>query len=194
MVPPAPDARTSGALALHSNRVSVGDGLRCRETGFPGRRKKRQYVARTTDKRSQRRSGRSKTPPTRGLSHACRKSPRMWDCVVADALQIEPVSNLKFPANREINREFCRFRGPLARFSRPIAKRIQWLAAKFPTPKEQGIFGGLTGNSAERTGNLIERSGKLRTPIEVENLFLRSMVSIVADDALILPHRANPLG
>jgi hypothetical protein len=60
MVPPAPDAGTSGALALQSNRVSVGDGLRCRETGFPGRRKKRQYVPRATDQRSQRRSGRSK--------------------------------------------------------------------------------------------------------------------------------------
>src|SRR5262245_7241567 len=39
-------------------------------------------------------------------------------CMVVDALQIEPVSKLKFPANREINREFCRFR-PLARFSAP---------------------------------------------------------------------------
>src|SRR5512143_3526788 len=45
MVPPAPDARTSGALTLHSNRVSIGDDLRCRETGFPGWRKKRRYAA-----------------------------------------------------------------------------------------------------------------------------------------------------
>ena len=30
--------------------------------------------------------------------------------LAVDALQIEPVSKLKFPANREINREFCRFR------------------------------------------------------------------------------------
>src|SRR5262249_52314274 len=28
------------------------------------------------------------------------------DCVVADAVQYEPVSSPKFPANREINREF----------------------------------------------------------------------------------------
>src|SRR6516165_431213 len=35
---------------------------------------------------------------------------------------------------------------PLAQFWRPIGKRIQWLAAKFPTQREQGIFGGLTGN------------------------------------------------
>jgi hypothetical protein len=30
--------------------------------------------------------------------------------VVVDAAWIEPVSIAKFPANREINREFCRFR------------------------------------------------------------------------------------
>ena len=60
MVPPAPDARASGQIAPHSNRVSGNGGLRCRETGFPGQRKKRQYVARTTDWRSQRRGGRTK--------------------------------------------------------------------------------------------------------------------------------------
>jgi hypothetical protein len=68
MVPPAPDARASGPIAAHSNRVSTGDGLRCRETGFPGRRKMRQYVPRTTDQRSKRPSGRARTPPIRGLS------------------------------------------------------------------------------------------------------------------------------
>ena len=68
MVPPAPDARASSAIAPHSNRVSADCGLRCRETGFRGRRKKRQYVTRTTDQRSQRPSGRTRTPPIRGLS------------------------------------------------------------------------------------------------------------------------------
>jgi hypothetical protein len=31
----------------------------------------------------------------------------LGDCVVADAVDLEPVSASKFPANREINREFC---------------------------------------------------------------------------------------
>jgi hypothetical protein len=31
------------------------------------------------------------------------------DCVVADAVAVEPVSQVEFPANREINREFCQF-------------------------------------------------------------------------------------
>jgi hypothetical protein len=30
---------------------------------------------------------------------------------VADAVQVEPVSTAKFPANREKNREFCKKRG-----------------------------------------------------------------------------------
>ena len=32
------------------------------------------------------------------------------DCVVADAVALETVSASKFPANREINREFRRIR------------------------------------------------------------------------------------
>ncbi|MGB6539659.1 MAG: hypothetical protein WBF03_02145 [Xanthobacteraceae bacterium] len=34
------------------------------------------------------------------------KSPFGYDCVVADAVHIEPVSATKFPVNREINREY----------------------------------------------------------------------------------------
>src|SRR5437899_5018518 len=45
--------------------------------------------------------------------------------------------------------------GPPARFSRPVGERIQWLAAKFPYAMEQGIFGGLTGNSIEGSGKLV---------------------------------------
>jgi hypothetical protein len=78
----------SGAIAPHSNRVSGDYGLRCRETGFPGKkrqyvpnsrlrcretgfpgqRKMRQYVARTTGHWSQRPSGRTRSPPIPGLS------------------------------------------------------------------------------------------------------------------------------
>src|SRR5215470_11077015 len=97
MVPPATDARTSGPIAPPSNRVSADCGLRCRETGFPGRRKKRQYVARTTDQRSQRRGGPSKTPLIRGFSHACRKSPQLPECVVGpgDVAQASIVNGLR---------------------------------------------------------------------------------------------------
>ena len=36
--------------------------------------------------------------------------PRRLDCLADDAVRCEPVSAVKFPANREINREFCRIR------------------------------------------------------------------------------------
>ena len=68
MVSTASDAWASGAIAPPSNRVSSDCGLRCRETGFSGRRKKRQYVPQTTDQRSQRPSNRTRSPPIRRFS------------------------------------------------------------------------------------------------------------------------------
>src|SRR6516162_7067020 len=56
-----------------------------------------------------------RSPPIRGLSYTFRKSPVTHDCVVVDAAQIEQVSTAKFPANREINREFYR-NGPCRAF------------------------------------------------------------------------------
>jgi hypothetical protein len=62
-------------------------------------------------KRSPRRPKRSrKSPPTAGFSAVSGKSTCSKDCVVVDAAPIEPVSPPKFPINREIDREFCRFR------------------------------------------------------------------------------------
>jgi len=45
------------------------------------------------------------------------------ECVVVDAVPIEPVSNPRFPDNREICRQFCKF-GPLPPISVP-----SWQAA-----------------------------------------------------------------
>ena len=45
-------------------------------------------------------------------SHKVPVTRDLGGCVVADAVPVEPVSTLKFPANREINREFCQI-GPL---------------------------------------------------------------------------------
>src|SRR3954464_3118477 len=42
-----------------------------------------------------------------------RNAPQMADCVVADAVDIEPVSASNFPDNREKYREFCQFEGVL---------------------------------------------------------------------------------
>jgi hypothetical protein len=50
----------------HSNRVSGDCGLRCRETGFPGQRKKRQNAAWPTDQGVSETKRSYKTPPIRG--------------------------------------------------------------------------------------------------------------------------------
>jgi hypothetical protein len=57
---------------------------------------------------------------------------------VADAVQVEPVSTVKFPANREINR-ISRNLSVKCDFER-LAKQIQWLAAKFPTQQNREFF------------------------------------------------------
>jgi hypothetical protein len=59
--------------------------------------------------------------------------------VVADAVAVEPVSTPKFPANREINREFCQFRthcGILKANTRANSKAF----SQIPYATEQGII------------------------------------------------------
>ena len=51
---------------------------------------------------------------------------------MADAVAFEPVSTLKFPANREINREFRQFAW-WAQICTLTREQIQRLAVKFPT-------------------------------------------------------------
>ena len=78
------------------------------------------------------------------------------DFVVADAVAVEPVSTVKFPANREINREFCRFRRSAAVLA--SSRRANSMTCiEIPYVTEQGIFGGLTGNFFQRTGNRLAR-------------------------------------
>jgi len=58
--------------------------------------------------------------------------------VVADAVQVEPVSTAKFPANREKNREFCRIAVSVA--SELVNDGVvTGLAKRIPYAKEQGI-------------------------------------------------------
>ena len=49
---------------------------------------------------------RKESPPIADICRLFRKSPRTGDCVVADAVVVEPVSPYEFPANREKYREF----------------------------------------------------------------------------------------
>jgi hypothetical protein len=81
--------------------------------------------------------------------------------VVADAVQIEPVSASEFPANREINREFFDF-GPLfADFWLHSASKFNHLQQN-SLRNGTGNFFGVTGNLLERTANLNKVSTKFR--------------------------------
>ena len=61
------------------------------------------------------------------------------DCVVADAVVVEPVSTPHFPDNREKNREFCKFRASGAAMTANNAV-ISVLSMRIPYSAKQGII------------------------------------------------------
>jgi hypothetical protein len=78
-------------------------------------------------------------PPIRGYLPIVGKSLLVADCVVADAVAVEPVSTPKFPANREKNREFCK----LVAFSAaetPNRAVVAALLMQISYSMEQGII------------------------------------------------------
>jgi hypothetical protein len=70
----------------------------------------------------------------------------------ADAVAVEPVSTLKFPANREINREFRRIR-LLGAILKADMRANSEACNKIPYSTEQGIFAKEQGILYARTGN-----------------------------------------
>jgi hypothetical protein len=91
--------------------------------------------------------------PIRRYLHDTGKSLFVWDCVVADAVAVEPVSASKFPANREKNRDSCENKAPAGILTpNPSANSV--VCSKIPYSLEQGIFIGRAGNLSARTGNL----------------------------------------
>ena len=75
-----------------------------------------------------------------------------------DAVPIGPVSNPEFPANREINREFCRFRRSAAILA-SSRQANSMTCNEIPYATEQGILGGITGNFFQGTGNFRPSTG-----------------------------------
>jgi hypothetical protein len=59
--------------------------------------------------------------------------------VVAHAFQVEPVSAGKFPANREINREFCKIQRSATNV-RAWTPANPMASSEIPYAMEQGIF------------------------------------------------------
>jgi len=101
-----------------SNRVSSPRVLRFRETGFRGQRKMRRKRPADCNELSLRTNRRHRCPPIRALSFTFRKFPVARDCVVVDALQIEPVSNSNSLLTGKLTGNFVDS-GPLGRFFAP---------------------------------------------------------------------------
>src|SRR6516165_1635968 len=86
-----------GLIVMHSNRVSSNPGLHCRETEFLGQRQSGRNGCEGSRTPLQRQNLAKQPPPIRGYSAGTGKSPLEGECVVADAVAIEPVSLSKFP-------------------------------------------------------------------------------------------------
>lgn len=59
--------------------------------------------------------------------------------MVADAVAVKPVSTTKFPANREMNRDYFDF-GAVFRSDAPVRPMISGPWSQIPCSSEQGIF------------------------------------------------------
>ena len=79
------------------------------------------------------------------------------NCVVADAVLVEPVSNAEFPANREINREFRQIRSLRCDFEADTRANSA-ACSEIPCATEQGIISKEQGICTQRTGNLNQPS------------------------------------
>ena len=76
---------------------------------------------------------------------------------MADAVQVEPVSPAKFPANREKNREFCGKRG-VGSVTDVNNGVVTGLSDANSLLNRTGNYFGETGNVCARTGNFIDHN------------------------------------
>jgi hypothetical protein len=74
-----------------------------------------------------------------GYAHKVSVTRDLGGGVVADAVAFEPVSTVKFPANREINREFRRIR-LLSAILKADTQANSEVCIEIPYSTEQGIF------------------------------------------------------
>jgi hypothetical protein len=82
--------------------------------------------------------------------------------VADDAVLIAPVSKPKFPANREINREFFNF-GPNSAILMSIRYAIPMAYGKIPYVTEQGIICAEQGIFGSEQGISATDQGKRRS-------------------------------
>src|SRR6266542_1487018 len=82
---------------------------------------------------------RRRTEGGSGLTQLIVSPARRYCGLADDAVLIEPVSGFKFPANREINREF-RGVGPNSVILASIQPATSMACSQIPYTSEQGIF------------------------------------------------------
>ena len=97
---------------------------------------------------------------TAGYSSTLGKSRLASECVVADALALEPVSTPKFPFIRENNREFCESDALSPCCRRQKSRPFQGVRSKFPVKIEPGNFCREPGNLGKVTGTPVAEIGK----------------------------------
>jgi hypothetical protein len=84
---------------------------------------------------------------------------RRWrpDWLADVAVSCEPVSASEFPANREINREFCRIRPSIAIFASDQRADSMSLTAEFPMKRNREFSNAYQEIFFEEQGNLIKQ-------------------------------------
>jgi hypothetical protein len=95
-----------------------------------------------------------KSPRNVGLSAALGEISKIRDCVADDAVSCEPVSAMKFPANREINREFFR--------NRFLSAGDSPLRARFINGFRENSLTMGTGKILKLTGKIQRLSARLQ--------------------------------
>jgi len=104
--------------------------------------------------------------------------------VVADAVQVEPVSAAKFPANREKNREFRRIR-PLGAILKADTRADSKAFSQIPYTTEQGIVSAEQGIFAREQGILLPGGAGARAMI-------LKLVLATVTDANYVRHSEQP--
>jgi hypothetical protein len=92
--------------------------------------------------------------------------------LAADAVGFEPVSTPKFPANREINREFHQI-GPLGAILKADARATSEACSEIPYETEQGIISEEQGILAEEQGFCLRKPESSPDEVSVHTPRLR---------------------
>jgi hypothetical protein len=124
--------RAAPSSAIRTS-FSIISGLCFRETGFCAAEIAASKRPVTFNGSSAETKSPCENPPIRRCLHDTGKSLFVWDCVVADAVTVEPVSATKFPASRENAGNCCEFQQDQADKCTVKPMMLLGIFAEFPT-------------------------------------------------------------